>query len=119
MLIYGIFKSFLNLNLLFNRTSSDNFILITSFVGIAGSVITFALNPADKRGPLGNVALGKGYSVAQGFFVELILTGILVFAFLASTSSDNNRKDFGFSNALAVGLAIVLAHLVGVCLLWL
>ena len=54
--------------------------------------------------------------MAQGFFVEFLLTGILVFAFLASSSNDNNRKDFGFANALAVGLAITLAHLVGVCL---
>lgn len=82
--------------------------------GIAGSAITYAVNPADKRGPLGNVALAPGYSVAQGFFTEMLLTGILVFAFLASSSSDNNRKDFGFSNALAVGLSITLAHLVGI-----
>ena len=87
-----------------------------SVVGILGSAITYGLNPTEKRSPLGNVALGKGYSVSQGFFVEFILTGILVFAFLASTSDDNYRKDFGFANALAVGLAITLAQLVGVCI---
>lgn len=84
------------------------------FGGIAGSAITFGLNPHDTRSKIDGLRLGAGLNVAQGFFVEFFLTAVLVFAFLASSSSDNNRKDFGFANPLAVGLSITLSHLVGI-----
>lgn len=82
--------------------------------GILGSGITFALNPADKRGQLGNCAIAKGYSNAQAFAIEMVLTAVLVFAFLAASSSDNNRKNWGFGNAFAVGITITVCHFVGV-----
>lgn len=77
-------------------------------------MITYALNPAANRGALGNVSLGNGYTEVHGFFIEMILTSILVFTFLASSSTDNGRGNFGFNNCLAVGLAITVDHLVGV-----
>jgi len=82
--------------------------------GIAGSALSFALNVSGTRGNIDGLRLAKGYGETRGFFMELLLTSVLVFAFLASTSNDNQRKNFGFANALAVGLAITLAHLVGI-----
>jgi len=82
--------------------------------GIAGSAISFGLNEPEARNSIDGLRLGDGLNAAQGFFMELFLTSILVFTYLASCSCDNNRRNLGFVNSLAIGLAIVLAHLVGI-----
>lgn len=55
--------------------------------------------------------------MVQGFIVEMLLTSILVLTFLASSSKDNKRKNLGFANAIAVGLSVTVAHLVGVSII--
>lgn len=84
------------------------------FTAIAGSAITYGLTPEKRRGGLGNLSISPDITETQGLFVELILTMVLVFTVLASTSSDHNRKDFGYANGLAIGISITVAHLVGV-----
>ena len=82
--------------------------------GIAGAGVTYGLTPEGRRGGLGSLALPKDVTLAQGFFWELILTMLLVFTVLGSTSSDHKRKDFGYGNALAIGISVTVAHLIGV-----
>ena len=82
--------------------------------GVVGSAITYALIPKDRRGMLGALQPASDVEPVQAFFIELILTVILLFTVFSSTSDDNGRKDFGFANALAIGLAVTVAHLIGV-----
>ena len=90
------------------------FLLKLWFPGIVGSAITYAVIPKNRHGMLGALQPASGVDSVQAFFVELILTVILLFTVFSSTSDDNGRKDFGFANALAIGLAVTVAHLVGV-----
>ena len=82
--------------------------------GVVGSAITYALIPKDRHGMLGALQPASDVEPVQAFFIELILTVILLFTVFSSTSDDNGRKDFGFANALAIGLAVTVAHLIGV-----
>eukprot|EP00794_Sanderia_malayensis_P003497 gene3498-3997_t len=79
---------------------------------ITGAAICYAVTPTAKRGTLGAVALGDGVTRYQGFAVEGILTLILVLTVLAST--DEKREDKTFGPALAIGLAVVVCHLIGI-----
>lgn len=91
------------------------FYTLAQLIGaIAGSAITYGLTPEKRRGGLGNLSISPDITETQGLFVELILTMVLVFTVLASTSSDHNRKDFGYANGLAIGISITVAHLVGI-----
>jgi len=82
--------------------------------GITGAAFTYVLTPDNRRGALGNLPLAEELTQVQGFFVEMLMTMLLVFTVLASTSSDNGRKDFGYSNGLAIGISIVVSHLVAI-----
>lgn len=82
--------------------------------GVVGAAITYSVTPASRRGNLGSVAISSEINEAQGFFVEFLLTSLLMFTVLASTSKDHGRKDFGYANGLAIGISITVAHLVGI-----
>ncbi|XP_057297756.1 aquaporin-1-like isoform X2 [Hydractinia symbiolongicarpus] len=84
--------------------------------GIVGAAISYGLTPKDVRnfGKLGNLVKLEELSLAQGLFIEVFLTMLLVLTVLASTSSDNKRKEVGYANGLAIGVSITVAHLVGI-----
>jgi len=93
------------------------FLIIFIITGIVGSAITYGLVPKKRHGGLGALQPETDVEVEQAFFVEMLLTMLLVFTVFSSTSNDNGRKDFGFTNAFAIGLSVTVAHLVGVSLL--
>jgi len=88
------------------------YVVAQIFGGILGSALTYALTPDTKHLNLGAVSLDKNVHIAQGMFVELFLTMILMLVVLSST--DEDRDERGFPSALAIGLAVTLCHLVGI-----
>jgi aquaporin-4 len=79
--------------------------------GLVGAGMLYGLSPDNARGFLGVNGL-REINEAQGFGVELLVTFVLVFTFLAST--DEKRTDRHGSAPLTIGLAVVACHLFAV-----
>ncbi|XP_066936078.1 aquaporin-5-like isoform X1 [Clytia hemisphaerica] len=91
------------------------FYFIIQLIGaIVGSAITYGLIPEEQHGALGALQPSPGVTQAQAFFVEMLLTVLLCLTVFSSTSTDHGRKDFGFSNAFAIGMSVTVSHLLGV-----
>ncbi len=73
---------------------------------IIGAAILFALTPT---GGLGQNACQEGISTATGFVAELVFTFVFVLVVLGTTDSE---KGAGNLAGLAIGLTLVLVHLV-------
>lgn len=75
---------------------------------LAGILAT--VEPAIPTGELGANACGKG--VTNGLIVEIVLTTLFVLVVLGATSKTNGATN-NFAG-LAIGLSLVLIHLVGI-----
>lgn len=82
---------------------------------LAGAVLAALLlvyvMPDASEGNLGAHALGGGVSAGMGFTLELVLTFLLVFVVFSAAM---DKRGAGALGPLAVGLAIVVIHLVAV-----
>ena len=80
---------------------------------LAGATVGAALLLVvlPESGNLGAHALGNGVSVGAGVVVEIILTFLLVFVVFATAI---DPKGIGNLAPLAIGLAVLVDHLVGV-----
>lgn len=81
--------------------------VIAQTVGaIAGAAILFGLAPESGLGANG---LQAGISTGTGFLAELIFTFVFVLVVLGTTDSEKGAGNFA---GLAIGLSLVLVHLV-------
>jgi aquaporin Z len=95
--------------------------IIAQTVGaVLGAAILYIIHtnqPADKMGPwaLGSNGWGTGYlgeyTLVAAFLAEFIFTFIFLLVILGSTSSKNINGGFA---GLAIGLSLVLIHIVGI-----
>ncbi len=80
--------------------------MIFQIIGaIIGAAILFALTP----GGMGENVCQNGISIGQGFIAELVFTCVFVLVVLGTT---DNLKGAGNFAGLAIGLSLVLVHLV-------
>ena len=77
---------------------------------LAGLLLVY-ISPDAAEGGLGAHGLGEGVSIGMGFTAELVLTFLLVFVVLAAAM---DRRAGGAMAPLAIGLAVVVIHLVAV-----
>ncbi|XP_057292647.1 uncharacterized protein LOC130621376, partial [Hydractinia symbiolongicarpus] len=82
-------------------------------LGISGAGITHLLTPNKFRveAKLGSVFIGEDITVAQGFFVEFILTFILTIVFLSC--KDNKRKHSDGPSSIIIGVTYIALHFAG------
>jgi hypothetical protein len=83
----------------------DNILLIVSHFVFSRMV------PSKFRGDMGVATMGSDVTVIQSLGIHLITTFLFVLTFFATV--DPNRPTLG-SQPLAVGLSMMLGHLVGV-----
>eukprot|EP00062_Callorhinchus_milii_P027860 gi/632991675/ref/XP_007884736.1/ PREDICTED: aquaporin-1-like [Callorhinchus milii] len=79
---------------------------------VAGSGILYGVTPTSANSTLGANALGKGVTPGQGVGVELIVTLQLVLCVFATT--DKRRSDLSGSGPLAIGISVVIGHLLAI-----
>ncbi len=88
------------------------FQVIGAFIG---SAILYALVATSPEAALGTTtganACQAGVSVTTGLIAEIVLTCIFVLVVLGTTDSEKGAGNFA---GLAIGLALVLIHLVGI-----
>jgi MIP family channel proteins len=78
---------------------------------IVGALLLMAVSPDAVEGNLGAHGLGAGVTAGMGLLVEIILTFVLVFTvFMAAV----DRRGAGIVAPLAIGFAVLVAHLVAV-----
>ncbi|OQR76690.1 aquaporin AQPcic-like [Tropilaelaps mercedesae] len=77
---------------------------------ITGAAILQALTPAGNM--LGNTTLANNVSALMGFFIEAVISFVLVMTVFGAT--DGNRLDVLGSVPLAIGLSITVCHLFAV-----
>ncbi|MBF8267809.1 MAG: hypothetical protein HW388_1317, partial [Dehalococcoidia bacterium] len=78
---------------------------------IVGAFLLKAVIPDALEGGLGSHALGPGITAGAGLVVEMVLTFLLVFVVFATAM---DPKGPGHLAPLAIGLAVLVDHLVGV-----
>uniref|UniRef100_UPI00398F8563 aquaporin-1-like isoform X2 n=1 Tax=Pristiophorus japonicus TaxID=55135 RepID=UPI00398F8563 len=87
--------------------------IISQMLGaVAASAILFGLTPKSRNGTLGLNALAEGVTPGQGLGVEIIITFQLVLCVFATT--DKRRTDLSGSGPLAIGLSVVIGHLMAI-----
>ncbi|NP_001158487.1 aquaporin [Saccoglossus kowalevskii] len=88
------------------------FYIIAQCVGaIGGAALVFGVTPEEVRGNMGANVLNAYVTAIQGFGIEFTLTFILVFTVFATT---DERNEISGSKPLAIGIAVIIAHLVGI-----
>ncbi|XP_002736465.2 aquaporin AQPAe.a-like [Saccoglossus kowalevskii] len=88
------------------------FYMIGQCVGaIGGAALLLAITPEEYRGNLGVTLVNDSITAAQGFGMEFMLTFILVFTIFSTV--DPKRHVTG-SQPIAIGLAIIIDHLIGI-----
>lgn len=86
--------------------------VIAQLVGaVVGAVLLAGAIPASARGNLGAHGLGAGVTAGGGLLAEIVLTFALVFVIFA-TAVDSRGP--GHLAPMAIGLTILVDHLVGV-----
>ncbi|MFQ5520811.1 MAG: MIP family channel protein [Candidatus Methylomirabilia bacterium] len=86
--------------------------IVAQLVGaILGALLLKGVIPAAAEGNLGAHGLGSGITAGAGLVTEIILTFALVFVVFATAM---DPKGLGHLAPLAIGLTIVVDHLVGV-----
>lgn len=78
---------------------------------MVGAVLLKLAVPGAAEGNLGAHALGSGVNVGMGTLTEVVLTYILVFVVFATTVHSRGPATLA---PLAIGLAVLADHLVGV-----
>ncbi|XP_070533265.1 aquaporin-2-like [Ptychodera flava] len=88
------------------------FYVIAQCVGaIAGAALIHGVTPEGVRGTMGANILNPDITQVQAFGVEFVLTFVLVFTVFATVDEKNAISG---SKPLAIGIAVVIAHLVGI-----
>jgi len=88
------------------------FQIIGAFIGSAILYALVATSPEAAQGTTtGANACQSGVSVATGLIAEIVLTCIFVFVVLGTTDSKKGAGNFA---GLAIGLSLILIHLVGI-----
>lgn len=78
--------------------------------GIAGAGLLYAsTTPKIRQGDFACNKLGDGVDVGMGILIETLITFVLVFTVFATC--DEKRKDLNGSGPLAIGIAVLIAHL--------
>ena len=77
--------------------------------GLLGAQVLQALTPEDKQGLLGLTIVNYHVTPAQAFFVEALMTFVLVLTVVAVC--DGRRSDIKGSAPLAIGLAVAVGML--------
>jgi MIP family channel proteins len=78
---------------------------------ILAALLLLYVMPDAAEGNLGSHALGTGMSIGMGFTMELVLTFLLVFVVFSAAM---DKRGPGVLGPLAVGLAVLVIHLVAV-----
>ncbi|PRP73377.1 aquaporin-4 isoform 2 [Planoprotostelium fungivorum] len=95
------------------------FYIIAQIIGgILGSAFLRASAPEAqwKNALLGATTLQNGTTPGQGVFIEAILTFILVFTVFGTVKLDMTPHTMGQLAALAIGLAVLVCHMMGASL---
>ncbi|XP_070533266.1 aquaporin AQPAn.G-like [Ptychodera flava] len=88
------------------------FYVIAQCVGaIAGAAFVRGVTPEGVRGTMGANILNPDITQVQAFGVEFVLTFVLVFTVFATVDEKNAISG---SKPLAIGIAVVIAHLAGI-----
>lgn len=93
--------------------------IVAQLIGAAlGAIVLAAVLPeaigggvGNGSGTLGAHALGNGVSVSQGVLIEIVLTAALVFVVFGAAM---DKRGVGVAAPLAIGLVVLVDHLVGV-----
>lgn len=78
---------------------------------VAGAWLLAAVVPPAAAGNLGAHALGNGVAISAGLLAEVVLTFILVFTVFATAMDPRGPAHLA---PVAIGLAVLVDHLVGV-----
>lgn len=78
---------------------------------ILGALLIAAVVPGAIDGALGSHALSKDVSLGSGLLAEMVLTFVVVFVVLATAM---NPKGLQHLAPVAIGLAVLVDHLIGV-----
>ena len=87
------------------------FIIAQLLGGIVGAYLLYIAVPSVAHGSLGAHALAPGVSITSGLIAETALTFVLVFIIFATATDD---RAIGSMAPFAIGLAVLVAHLVAV-----
>ncbi|CAN9506357.1 unnamed protein product [Ophioblennius macclurei] len=79
---------------------------------VAGAGMLYLITPHAMRGSLGVTMINSNMTLGQGFFVEMLITFQLVFTVFATC--DQRRTDMKGSASLAIGIAVVIGHLIAI-----
>ena len=88
------------------------YIVVQSLGALVGASLLKALTPDKLHGTLGTSTPMEGLNAGQIIGIEMVLGFVLVFVVFATC--DGGRKDLSGSGPLSIGLAIGMAHLLGV-----
>jgi aquaporin TIP len=87
------------------------YVLAQLIGAVIGALLLTAVTPEGAQGNLGSHGLGAGISVGGGLLAEIILTFVLVFVVFATAI---DPKGLGSLAPIAIGLAVLVDHLLGV-----
>ena len=87
------------------------YMTVQSLGAVSGSYLLTMLAPPRAQGNLGMTTISEGVSLPQAYTIEVIVTFVLCFTVHAVC--DKKRSDVGGSQALSVGLAVVIGCLFG------
>ncbi len=87
------------------------YVLAQLIGAVIGAFLLAAVIPEGAQGNLGAHGLGAGISVGGGLLAEIILTFVLVFVVFATAI---DPKGLGSIAPIAIGLAVLVDHLLGV-----
>ncbi len=79
--------------------------------GALGAFLLASVIPAAAQGSLGAHGLGPGITAASGLLTEIVLTFALVFVVFATAI---DPKGLGHLAPMAIGLTVLVDHLIGV-----
>jgi MIP family channel proteins len=86
--------------------------IIAQFAGAAaGSLLLMLCIPNDLEGALGAHGLNDAMNAGEGVLLEILMTAFLVLVIFNVAVS---RKGWGINAPIAIGLAVMLIHFVGV-----
>ena len=87
------------------------FIIAQLLGGIVGAYLLYIAVPSVAHGSLGAHALAPGVSITSGLIAETALTFVRVFIVFATATDD---RAIGSMAPFAIGIAVLVAHLVAV-----
>ncbi|XP_078282444.1 aquaporin-1-like [Rhinoraja longicauda] len=79
---------------------------------VTASAILLGVTPKSRNSTLGLNALAEGVTPGQGLGIEIIVTFQLALCVFATT--DKQRSDLTGSGPLAIGLSVVMGHLMAI-----